>query len=162
MKVATALTLALAAAASFAQPRNAPLSSATPVYPGFGATAFSSPAYPVAQDAIQGSWAMTPDPVGTRYALTSVTVTNTLNVVQTVFFQVRPGNFGNTCGNSVPSTFDLAIGPVVVVPAAGTVHLQFPQPFITNAISSGPAVCLTAAATEPGATWSVVGYKLLP
>jgi|RhiMetdeSRZDD1v2_1073273.scaffolds.fasta_scaffold87530_4 hypothetical protein len=121
-----------------------------------------------------GSPLMTPDPSGTRYAITSVTVSNakgglqggtaepvTLTLIAVAFG--TPEN--NTCRLLHLGFVETAPGPTVTVSPQDTVHLAFPQPYITAPVD-GPFVCLGATAITSGGnqglTWSAVGYKILP
>jgi hypothetical protein len=56
-----------------------------------------------------------------------------------------------------------AAGPELVVPPQSTVHITFPQPFLTDAVA-GTNVCLQAFGSGAfiGVKWSAVGYKILP
>ena len=104
------------------------------------------------------------DPSGTQYAITSVTVTNTSTSPQTLTMRAVAGEVAAGSGCRLPfNVVQTAPGPVVVVPATGTVHLSFPEPFVTAAVT-GTAVCLAAHA-DPATinlTWSAVGYRIVP
>jgi hypothetical protein len=122
-----------------------------------------------------GSPLMTPDPSGTQYAITSVTVSNagggaecctaeprTLTLIAVAFSTAE----NNTCRLLHLGYVEAAPGPKVTVPAQDTVHVTFPQPYITAPVN-GPLVCLGATAEfvtggTAGLTWSAVGYKILP
>jgi len=121
-----------------------------------------------------GSPLMTPDPSGTQYAITSVTVSNasgglqggpaepvTLTLIAVAFSTAE----NNTCRLLHLGFVETAPGPTVTVSPQDTVHLTFPQPYITAPVI-GPLVCLGATSITTGAargiTWSAVGYKILP
>jgi len=125
------------------------------------ATAFS---YPPKQLSIAaaGAAGVAPDPSGTRFAITSVTITNGSAFEFEAVIQAFGLDATNTdCGlahNSVSSS----PGPRLFVPAKSTVHVAYPQPFVTAAVT-GPKVCLLVSGSgiEPS-TWSIVGYRILP
>jgi hypothetical protein len=102
-----------------------------------------------------------PDPSGTRYAISSVTVTNPTGASGVLIVRAEATAVTANCRfifNEVAS----ADGPTIYVPAQSTVQVTFPQPYVTAAIS-GPQVCLAAGGFGTvGATWSAVGYKILP
>ena len=104
------------------------------------------------------------DPSGTQYAITSVTVTNTAGVAQQLVMRAVAGEVSSSGGCRLPfNVVQTAPGPLVVVPANSTVHLSFPEPFVTAAVN-GTAVCLAAHADPAiiNVTWSAVGYKIVP
>jgi hypothetical protein len=97
-----------------------------------------------------------PDPEGTNYAITSVTVANTSSV-QT--YATLGAIWGATedCKFFSSDTTG-AEGPQIVVPAGGTVHLTFPQPFVLSA-RPGAAACLKTSVGGADARFTVVGYR---
>ena len=134
------------------------------------ATGFSTPPFPTGfggfgTDTVKvGSPTERPDPSGTRYAITSVTIINPNNAIDRAQLQAAAYNsFSTTCASPLGTAIAIANGPEVVVPPSSTVQLTFPQPFITAAVA-GPGVCLVAAANPgfQGLLWSAVGYRLLP
>jgi hypothetical protein len=104
-----------------------------------------------------------PDPSGTKYAITSVTVSNSSTTMNTaVLFAIAVENATNNSCRFLSNEVERAAGPRVSVPPGNTVHITFPQPYITQAVS-GPNVCLAAAGEgSVGVTWSAVGFKILP
>jgi hypothetical protein len=97
-----------------------------------------------------------PDPEGTNYAITSVTVANT-SAPQSV------ANIGAIWGATSDCTSfggdtTNAVGPRIVVPGGDTVHLAFPQPFVLTA-RPGAAACLRVSLGGAGTTFTVVGYR---
>lgn len=101
------------------------------------------------------------DPSGTRYAISSVTVSNATGTASTVsFYAVAFSSLGANCrlpANAVEQTD----GPVVVVGPYSTAHIAFPEPFITAAVN-GPGVCLVAGGSpaQIPITWSAVGRRV--
>lgn len=137
-----------------------PTAGPLPVVKVLPSTAFTIPPTPLAL-APDGSATQTPDPAGTRYAITSVVVSNpTANLaVLTVTAYAFPG--GANCGN-VFNAVASAPGPKLTVPPNSTGSLSFPQPYVTEAVSGG-SVCLTGGGDNGiGTTFSIVGYKILP
>jgi len=121
-----------------------------------------------------GSPLMTPDPSGTQYAITSMTVSNagggvgggTAGPVTLTLIAVAFGTLeNNTCRLLHLGFAEAAPGPKVTVPPLDTIHITFPQPYITAPVT-GPFVCLGATAETAtgsiGLTWSAVGYRILP
>ena len=100
-----------------------------------------------------------PDPEGTNYAITSLTVVSNGSVAASAIIH---GLWGDTSdcvsfAGGVQSTF----GPEVRVPVGETVHLSFPQPFILSA-KPGAASCLRLETTElgqPALHYTAVGYR---
>ena len=113
--------------------------------------------------AASGSSSQKPDPSGTRYAISSITVTNTTTGAGLITFRAYGSQLaiGGTCAGVV-NAVSHSDGPVIWVPANATVHIAFPQPFITEP-ATGPNVCMTAGGFGfESSTWSMVGYKILP
>jgi hypothetical protein len=164
MKALVIIGLALAAGSSMAQVKPAATVPAMPVFPGFSTTAFTIPPTTAALSA-QGSTTMLGDPPGTRYAITSFTATNeSLVQAQTVKIQAKSGSVSGSC-QLLFNVQDQKAGPIAVVPVGSTVQLTFPQPFVTEALTGGPNVCLVGSGDPTayvGLSWSVVGYKILP
>ena len=131
-----------------------------PVVKVLPSAAFTIPPTPLALTP-SGSVNQTPDPSGTRYAITSVVVSNpTANMaVLTLTAFSFPGSAN--CAilfNAIAS----APGPKLTVPANSSGSLTFPQPYVTDAVTGG-SVCLAGGGSNGiGTTWSVVGYKILP
>jgi type IV secretory pathway protease TraF len=104
-----------------------------------------------------------PDPSGTRYAITSLTGVNTSAEPVTILTRaVAVGGVQPDC-RFVFNQEDTTDGPEIRIPANDTVHIAFPQPFVTAAVT-GTEVCLVAAGNPSyiGIKWSVTGYKILP
>ena len=97
-----------------------------------------------------------PDPEGTSYAITSVTVANTSSVQTYAVLGAVWGATGDCKSFSSDTTG--AEGPQIVVPAGGTVHLTFPQPFVLSA-RPGAAACLGTSIGGADARFTVVGYR---
>ena len=106
---------------------------------------------------------LTPDPSGTRYAISSFTVSNPTSITSEIHMSADAVNSSPTnCGLSPINVVADAQGPRLTVGAQSTGALTFPQPFITAPVS-GLAVCLMADGNNlSGMTWSAVGYKILP
>lgn len=97
-----------------------------------------------------------PDPAGTSYAITSITVTNHSTSRMLILMRA---SYGTTSDCSVFGLgTEFAIGPVVSVPGQQTVHLTFPQPFTLEA-KAGTASCLELSSTGDSANYMVVGYR---
>ena len=95
-----------------------------------------------------------PDPAGTSYAITSLTVADVGFGSAAVIVR---GVWGDTSDCSSISNSTVTIGPLVKVPAGGTIHLSFPQPFILSA-KPGATSCLRVEGPV-GIDYTVVGYK---
>jgi hypothetical protein len=95
-----------------------------------------------------------PDPAGTNYAITSISVANSgsssalANVVS---------YYGTTTDCHFGTTFDLTNGPSANVPPGDTVSLVFPQPFVLTA-KPGAQTCLTVLNLAP-LEMTIVGYR---
>jgi hypothetical protein len=111
----------------------------------------------------KGAWAWPtvisgPDPVGTRYAITSVTVTNGDSTAALVSLEG---------GTTIPDSTDCmgwrgdGINAIRLrVPAGQTTHLAFPQPYVVTGPFDDSVFCLVV--TGGGATdvqVMVAGYK---
>ncbi len=96
-----------------------------------------------------------PDPAGTNYAITSISVAN---AGSTFAIANVASYYGTTtdCHNFV-GTFDLTNGPSANVPAGNTVSLVFPQPFVLTA-KTGAQTCLTVISLAP-LEMTIVGYR---
>ncbi len=116
-------------------------------------TSIPAEAFSVVQFHSTSSVISGPDSAGTNYAITSVTFANPESSAKESFLSVAYGSTSD-CVHFSPL---LAVidGPHAEVPANGTVHLSFPQPFIF-ATQPGAASCLMFSA-ETDTT--VVGYK---
>jgi hypothetical protein len=97
-----------------------------------------------------------PDPAGTSYAITSVTVAN--GGTEPILLPSVVAAYGPT-GDCVQFTgpFLTSEGPGIVIPAEGSVHLSFPQPFVLAA-RPGAVSCLRTS-TGSLIFVSVVGYR---
>lgn len=95
-----------------------------------------------------------PDPEGTSYAITSLTVADVGHGSAAVIIR---GVWGDTSDCISFSSSTATFGPLVKVPAGGTVHLSFPQPFVLSA-KPGAASCLRVEGPV-GIDYTVVGYK---
>ena len=98
-----------------------------------------------------------PDPEGTNYAITSITITSSTGDSTS---GVLSGQFGTTsdCSSFLNESPKIIGGPSVTLPPGETVHLTFPQPFIIPA-QPGAASCLKADSTGELTTFTVVGYR---
>jgi len=129
---------------------------------GLPAHSFSLPPTQV-YNAVDGSPSVKPDPPGTRYAITSVTV---VNPTPTSTFTVQIVALGfsypvTNCG-SPSDDVEQSDGPTIVAPPNSTTHLTFPEPFLTRTVA-GPEVCLASTGmVNYGVTWSAVGWKAIP
>lgn len=105
-----------------------------------------------------------PDPSGTQYAITSLTVVNPSSSVVSIVLRATAteGASNNSC-RFVFNQQAAAAGPELVVPPHGTGHVTFPQPYITAPVA-GTYVCLVAGGDPAviGVKWSAVGYKIIP
>jgi hypothetical protein len=109
-----------------------------------------------------GSVLVNPDPSGTRYLISSFTVTNPTAQTITVFLNSYGVQFASNGCAAITNQVSMAKGPSVTVGPNTTGSLTFPQPFVIKFVT-GPKVCLAAGgAGFAGNTWSAVGYKLLP
>ena len=95
-----------------------------------------------------------PDPGGTSYAITSLTVANRSSTSVTAFaFALWSPT--TDCGSGI-----LSGGPSVVVPAGETVHMSFPQPFVLSALPTATSCLKVSNSGEPVAVdFTVVGYR---
>ena len=129
----------------------------------------TSPANPFStspQQVVLGSGGdpnLTPDPSGTRYAISLFTVSNPTSITSELHMAAVAANSSPTnCGFSPINVAAEAQGPRLTVAAQSTATLTFPQPFITAPVS-GLSVCLMVGGNNlNGMTWSAVGYKILP
>jgi hypothetical protein len=100
-----------------------------------------------------------PDPAGTNYAITSITVANpnATPAQVDVFAKYGTTNDCQTFPTGLPKEF---IGPYIEVPANDTVHLDFPQPFVVSA-QAGDNSCLVSNldGNPQGDVITVVGYR---
>jgi hypothetical protein len=109
------------------------------------------------------------DPPGTRYAITSIVLTNRCcEAVSIRLFaqsgpaspgsdQVCPLRFGEA-GEGIERTF----GPELIAPRGQSAALTFPQPFVTNALGGGhTCLSMSSSASAFGPQEIIViGYKL--
>lgn len=101
-----------------------------------------------------------PDPSGTRYAISSVTLSNA---------NASPFNFylsANTGALCVGSNNE-HVGPAIVLAASQTMTIPFPQPFVLSAPAGAATDCLMARIYATGSSSvigavlvTVVGYRL--
>ena len=126
------------------------------------ANAFSTPPQQVVLGR-GGDPSLTPDPSGTRYAISSFTVSNPTGITSEIHMSAVAVNGSPTnCFLSPINVVAEAQGPRLTVAAQSTATLTFPQPFITAPVS-GLSVCLMVGGNNlNGMTWSAVGYKILP
>jgi hypothetical protein len=89
-----------------------------------------------------------PDPAGTSYAITSLTIANT-NESASAGLTIS-GAWGDDC----VFAFSPA-GIFVPVPAGDTIHLSFPQPFVLSA-QPGAVSCLKGSSSIH---YTVIGYR---
>jgi hypothetical protein len=111
----------------------------------------------------QGAFAA-PDPSGTRYAITSVTVSNPLVTHVNVAFRAYAVEYASPTCRNMANAQNFSDGPEITVSPFSTTHITFSQPFITGAVT-GTFVCLAAVGlntAQTGMKWSAVGYKLNP
>lgn len=105
-----------------------------------------------------------PGPSGTRFAISSVTISNPTSGHSTVFVRAiaAAAAADNNC-RLVSNQQDSADALEIVAAPNSTTHLAFPQPFITHAVA-GTYVCLVVAATPAsvGIKWGAVGSSILP
>ena len=99
-----------------------------------------------------------PDPEGTSYAITSVTVANSSS---TSVQALLDGVYATTSDCTNFTGASITRGPRVRVPAGETVHLSFPQPFVLSA-RPGEAACLLTGGAGADVTFTLVGYRLPP
>jgi hypothetical protein len=104
--------------------------SVTPVLPALTFTISPSQIF----GAPSGSTSQTPDPSGTRYAITSVTVTN--NSAATGDVQLGAEAFSSVASNcqGIVNETAHADGPRLTAGAHATASLTFPIPYITSAV----------------------------
>jgi hypothetical protein len=96
-----------------------------------------------------------PDPEGTSYAITSMTVANFGTDISLVV-RARWGTTGDCLSFSEEP--QQRTGTQIIVHATETVHLSFPQPLILSA-KPGAGACLNVFSTSPLQFITVVGYK---
>jgi hypothetical protein len=144
-------------------PESAPIPVAGVVgaIPLLPTTAFTIPPQQLSI-ALAGSSTQPVDPSGTRYAISSITVTNPTPNSSEVVLVAIAFNFSTTDCGFLANEVARAAAPKIAVPPQATVQLTFPQPYVTAAVA-GPHVCLSAGGGGyTGMTWSAVGYKILP
>ena len=102
------------------------------------------------------------DAVGTRYAISSFTVTSGFAATVQLFAisVTRTTKTVQTCAN-YPAV-NASAGPMIAVAAGATVELNFPQPFVIPAAAGGTGECLVARSNSSSliSTWSAIGYRL--
>ena len=96
-----------------------------------------------------------PDPEGTSYAITSITVANFGPDVSFVV-RARWGTTGDCLSFSGEPQH--LTGTQIIIHAVETVHLSFPQPLILAA-KPGAGACLNVISSSPSQFVTVVGYK---
>ena len=102
------------------------------------------------------------DPSGTRYAITSLTLSNPATIVATFSIRAIASSASLTSCQFVFNATETAAGPTLVAGPQSTTHITFPQPFVTAPVT-GQSVCLAGGGNNTtGTTWSAVGYKILP
>jgi hypothetical protein len=132
--------------------------STTPVSPGESFTIA-----PKQLSQVLAGGQLAPDPSGTRYAITSLTGVNpSAEPVTIITRAIAVGGVSPDCRFAFNQE-DATDGPEIRIPANDTVHIAFPQPFVTAAVT-GTQVCLVAGGNPSyiGVKWSVTGYKILP
>jgi hypothetical protein len=138
-------------------PVNLSASGPVPVFPGLPPRAFTIP--PTQSIiAVTGS-STTPDPSGTRYALTTIVVANSSNASSDLSFSAHGTNFGN-CNISTDHP-SFSPGPAISIGPHSTQTISFPEPYVTAPVTA-TGVCLMVSSPQGNGlvTWSVVGYKL--
>ena len=100
------------------------------------------------------------DAVGSRYAITSLTVENTGTLPARGVLVATYGDLSPECEFADVETGLSVVGPGASVLPGDTVHLTFPQPFILSP-PSGPSCLLavTVAGSATGLRFTVVGYR---
>jgi len=124
---------------------------------GLPGTQFSLPPQQVAATP-GGATTMKPEPSGTRYAITSFTVSNPSTQTFTVQVKAISATIisGGGCG-FIANAVHTVSGPVIVVGPNSTVSLTYPQPFVLSA--TGAPECLAVGGGNViGEQWSLVGY----
>jgi hypothetical protein len=97
-----------------------------------------------------------PDPAGTSYAITSVTVTNYSGDLALVGLTA---NYGTTSDCKTFQERSFGDGPLVFVPPSATTHLAFPQPVVLPKVDGKPTSCLNVSGPIQ-VNVVVVGYRL--
>ena len=108
-----------------------------------------------------------PEPKGTGYAVTSITLTNTTDETRSIDLAVF-GSPSRDCLEGSPS-FTIDFGPHLVALPHSTLHLPYPEPWVLPGEyrSTGSVeeswVCLVSIAepdsVSPGLFLNVVGYR---
>lgn len=94
-----------------------------------------------------------PDPEGTSYGITSLTVANHGSNSVSVFAYTLL-HATTDCLAGQPS-----VGPTVRVPAGETVHISFPQPFVLSAQPSATSCLFVDWSDTASLDFTVVGYR---
>ena len=116
-----------------------------------GAFSFSVPGQPLR---ISG-----PDPAGTSYAITSMTVLNNANSgLAFAWLKGYWGTLNSNCESVGPGLTQTASGPFALLRSGETIHLTFPQPFILPA-KAGSNACLRPDNLQGDLVYIVVGYR---
>jgi len=119
--------------------------------PQIPSTAFSAAVY-------NNALLIGPDPAGTSYAITSLTIAN--HSGHEIPLASLIGAYGQDC---MSSTFVFSLGPTVNLLPNATVHLAFPQPFVVAA-KPGSQSCLRLDPSPAGGgdnlAVTVAGYRL--
>jgi hypothetical protein len=100
-----------------------------------------------------------PDPAGTSYAITSISIANPESAAAEVHVLAFNGPTSDCLSFSGQFTF--AVGPSAIVPAGDTVSMVFPQPFVLTGPTAGPGSqsCLKTTGAS-FVTTTIVGYRL--
>jgi hypothetical protein len=96
-----------------------------------------------------------PDPAGTNYAITSISIANSGSTSAIANVASYYGTTSDCL--SFSGAFDLTNGPVAYVPGGDTVSMVFPQPFVLTA-KSGAQACLSVLVLAP-LQMTIVGYR---
>lgn len=96
-----------------------------------------------------------PDPAGTSYAITSLTLSNEDDAYHKAQLRGRWGTISDCRSHDITNETN---GPEIVVGPHDTVHLTFAQPYVMSALS-GANSCLVVDRTDPFVGVAIVGYK---
>jgi hypothetical protein len=127
-----------------------------PTHPSIPTTQFSRVLTPGGSTVISG-----PDPAGTNYAITSISIANPTSTAVDVTVSSFYGPTTDCLFFSGP--FSFTFGPSASVPAEDTISLVFPQPFVFTALTAGPGAgaqsCLRATGGTVFVRMTIVGYR---
>lgn len=95
-----------------------------------------------------------PDPAGTNYAITSLTLSNEDDAYHKAQLRARYGTFSDCRASGITNE---TLGPEVVVAPHDSVHLTLAQPFVMSALT-GANSCLVVDRTDFFVSVAIVGY----